>query len=147
MTTVETERSPGGLRLAENDAMFVEEVIGRVYVVHVHHHLSKQLMAEALGIIWASPRWKQPWGLVIHMEEAATYDGDVRQHEMPPNHKRAVGTAVVTRKQLHRAIIQAAGLGYRMVSSFFLSAHDTVEQGIEAQRGYVQRAERANKKY
>lgn len=145
--TLETQPMRRGLTLLDDAEMLVEEMMGRIYVVHVHHNVSKALLARALQVVWASPRWKQPWGLVIHIEEQATYDGDVRQHEMPPNDKRAVGTAVVTRKQLHRAIIQAIGLGYRMVSSFYLSAHDTVEQGVEAQRFHVERAERAHKPY
>jgi hypothetical protein len=127
--------------LAENDEMRVEELTGRIYVVRVFRCVSRGVLAAALKVIWASPRWHQPWGLVVEMDDDATYDGDVRQHEMPPNDRRAVGTAVVTCKQSHRMVIKSIGLGYGIVSRFILTAHEDLEPAIAAQREAVARAQ------
>jgi hypothetical protein len=131
--------------LLKSADMAVARTIGRIYVVDIFKHLTKGLMADALGAIWASPGWQQPWGMVVVMHEGATYDGDVRQHQMPPDDKRAVGIAIVSSSQLHRMVIKSIGLGYSLVSRFTMSAHATVEAGVETQLAQVQRAE-ANKR-
>ena len=127
--------------------MELVEVSGRVYVVHVLRHLTRGLLARALATIWAAPSWRQPWGLVLVMRDGVTYDGDVRKHEMPPDDRRAVGTAVVTASQLHRMVINSVGLGYRTMSRFVVSAHDTLEAAIEAQSKLVVSVEAARRRF
>jgi hypothetical protein len=133
--------------LAQDAELRVQELPGRIYVLHVFKHLSRAVMAAGLRVIWSSPGWRQPWGLVVTIDEQATYDGDIRKHEMPPDDKRAVGTAVVTSRQGYRMVIKSIGIGFAMVSRFALSAHETLEEGIEAQRAAVARAEAKGRTY
>jgi hypothetical protein len=128
------------LLLEQNKDMRVEAVAGRIYVVHVLQHLTFDVMAAALKVIWASPGWRQPWGLVIAMG-GSTYDGDIRKHSVPPDHQRAVGTAIFTTNPMHRVVIKAIGIGYSMVSRFVLTSHETLASAIAKQREEVQKAE------
>jgi hypothetical protein len=129
-----------GRLLAADSDMRIEELPDRIYQLRVFRHISRALLAAALQVIWASPRWRQPWGLVIVVEDGATYDSDVRKHEMPPNDRRAVGTSVVTTKQMHRMVIKSIGIGYSLVSRFVMSAHENLEEAVAFQRDAVLKA-------
>jgi hypothetical protein len=147
MTMPSRVGTAGGRLLLQHADLRVSELVGRVYVVDVYKHLTKDVMATALKSIWASPNWRQPWGMVLVMAEGATYNRDILQHEMPPNDKRGVGASIVSNNQLHRVVVKSAGLGYGMVSRFILTAHATLEQGIEAEREKVRIAEILKRPY
>jgi len=121
--------------------MRVTSLPGRIYLIDVFHNLSLASVSTALEVIWAAPGWRQPWGLVIVMHETATYDGDIRKHPVPRDDKRAVGTAIVTTKPLHRAVIKSIGLGLVMLSGFILTAEGTVEAAVTAQLALIKRTE------
>jgi len=139
--------SSGGRVLLDNPEVSVSQHPQRIYVLDVYRHCSKALIAAALKAIWASPGWRQPWGFVVVMHPGTTYDGDIRSHEVPPNDKRSVGTALVSSNQLHRMVIKSIGLAYGAVSGFHLTAHATLEEGVAAQLGYVQKAEARKRPY
>ena len=130
---------PSQLLLAD-DNIRVEELNGRVYTVLVARHITRDSLALALQTIWSSPRWRQPWGLVIDLQNA-TYDNDLRKHEMPPANLRAVGTAIVTSKQMYRIVIKSINLGLKMFSNYELSAHDHFADAVRSQRQAVERAQ------
>jgi hypothetical protein len=75
------------------------------------------------------------------MHPGATYDGDIRTHEMPPDDKRSVGTCLVSSNQFHRIVIKSIGIAYGAVSRFHLTAHETLEEGIATQLEQVTKAE------
>jgi hypothetical protein len=116
-------------------------------VITVHVRLTRSVLARALQFIWHRQSWRQPWGLVVELPEGTTYDSDVRKHEMPPDDKRAVGTAVITASPVYRMVISSVGIAYRAVSRFVVSAHVEVADGIAAQRALVEQAEAEGRRY
>jgi hypothetical protein len=137
-----------GSQLLQSDGeMRVTEHAGRIFVITVHVRLTRGLLARALQIIWRRSSWRQPWGLVVELPEGTTYDSDVRKHEMPPDDRRAVGTAVITSNPVHRMVISSIGIAYRAVSRFVISAHSSLADGISAQRALVVQAEADNRRY
>jgi hypothetical protein len=130
--------------LLDGAELRVSELPGRVYVIDHFQHLTRAILASAMASIWKSPGWRQPWGLVVVMADAsydATFGGDIRKHEVPPDDKRAVGTAVVTNKPLHRTLVSAIGIALKMVSGFYLSAHGALGDAVTAQRELITKAE------
>jgi hypothetical protein len=149
MTEARLETAPLKV-LLEGAELRVSQLPGRIYVLDHFQHLTRAILAAAMATIWKSPGWRQPWGLVVVMGDAsydATYDGDIRKHEIPPDDKRAVGTAVVTNKQLHRAVIGAMGIAFKMVSGFYLSAHGVLGDAVAAQRELITKAEARGKPF
>jgi hypothetical protein len=134
-------------QLLELTAMRLVQLPGRIFVLDVSANLSRALVAEALDRIWTSPGWRQPWGLVIIMRDSATYDGDIRTIPVPPDNKRAVGTHIVTQKQVQRMVIKSIGLGLGLVSRFSLTASGTIEEAVAAQGDLVKRAEERKRPY
>ena len=132
--------------LLEQPDLRVTELPGRIYVIDQVAHLNHAVVATTLAAIWASPTWRQPWGLVVVMADA-TYGADIRHHKMPPDDRRAVGTTLVTTKQLQRAVISAMGIGYRVASGFVLTATETMEQGVAIQRTLVTKVEASGKRF
>jgi hypothetical protein len=47
-----------------DEELRVHEHAGRIYVVTVHHRVTRALLPRALAGIWSAPSWRQPWGLV-----------------------------------------------------------------------------------
>jgi hypothetical protein len=133
--------------LYEDPSMRVTALPGRIYVIDVFHNLSLGGVTTALDAIWASPGWRQPWGLVIVMHDSATYDSDIRKHAVPPDHKRAVGTAIVTTKPMQRMVIKSIGLGLGLVARFVLTAEGTVDAAVTAQLELIRRAEQQKLPY
>jgi hypothetical protein len=130
-----------GKLLHEDTQMRVTALPGRIYLIDVFRNLSLAGVSTALESIWGSPGWRQPWGLVIVMHDSATYDGDIRKHPVPPDDKRAVGTAIVTNKPLQRMVIKSIGLGLGLVARFVLTAEGTVDAAVKAQLELIKRAE------
>ena len=133
--------------LLEDAGMRLSSLSGRIYLMDVFQNLSRAVMGTALQTIWATPGWRQPWGFVIIMEDSATYDGDVRRHEMPPDDKRAVGTNIVTKKPVQRMVIKSIGLGLGLLSRFQLQASATLDEAVAAQLDLIKRAEGRNRLY
>jgi hypothetical protein len=133
--------------LLDDPTLRVEAVPGRVYVAWISGHFSLETMATVLDAAWGDPKWKQPWGLVLHIAEGVTYDTDLRHHAMPPPNRRAVGTAIVSAKQVHRMVVSSIGIGMRLAHGFHLSAHAEVEAGIAAQRQVVRTVEATGRDY
>jgi hypothetical protein len=133
--------------LLESPGMRIHQKPGRVYVMEVFENLTRLLIARSLEVIWATPEWRQPWGLVIVMHESATYDADVRQYEVPPHERRAVGTNIVTVKPLQRMVIKSIGVGLGLVSRFSLSASSTLDEAVAAQLALIKRAEEKKRPY
>jgi hypothetical protein len=125
----------------------ISQLTGRVYVVDVAANLSRSLVAHALDVIWGSPGWRQPWGLVIVMRDSATYDGEIRSIPVPPSEKRAVGTHIVTQKPVQRMVIKSIGLGLSLVGGFALTASSTLEEAVAAQLDLIKRAEERKRAY
>jgi hypothetical protein len=137
----------GGAVLLQAPEMRVTQLANRIYVIDVFKHLTRALIATALKAVWGSPGWRQPWGLVVVMHPTATYDGDIRTHELPPDDKRSVGTCLVSGNQFHRIVIKSIGIAYGAVSRFHLTAHATLEEGIATQLGHVKKAEANKRRY
>jgi hypothetical protein len=133
--------------LLEAPGTKVHQLPGRVYVMEVFQNLTRVVIAKSLEAIWATPEWRQPWGLVIVMHESATYDADVRQYDVPPNEKRAVGTNIVTVKPVQRMVIKSIGMGLGLVSRFSLSASSTLKEAVAAQLELIKKAEEKRRLY
>ena len=133
--------------LFESSAARLTQLPGRVFVLDVTANLSRPLVGDALDRIWGAPGWRQPWGLVIVMRDSATYDGDIRTIPVPPNDKRAVGTNIVTQKQMQRMVIKSIGLGLSLVGGFALTASSTLEEAVTAQHELIKRAEDRKRPY
>jgi hypothetical protein len=136
-----------GRVLLEDTVMRLTQLPGRIYVIDVFRNLSRDVVSKALEGVWGAPGWRQPWGLVIVMHDSATYDGEVRKLAVPPEHRRAVGTAIVTQKPVQRMVIKSIGVGLGLVSKFWLSAAATVEEAVSLQSDLIKRAEDKNRPY
>ncbi|HWB80662.1 MAG TPA: hypothetical protein VG755_37120 [Nannocystaceae bacterium] len=133
--------------LLADDGFALRRADTRVWVLTIDGHLTRKTMATSLAMIWAQPEWKQPWGFVVTMQAGATYDGDIRRHEVPPSNRRAVGTAFVSGNLVHRMVVNSIGLGLRLASNFDLSAHELEPDAIARMVREVAKAEAAGRSY
>ena len=117
--------------------MEIDQVEAGVYVARAPARLDSAFIDAVLERIWSAPDWGQPWGLIIDVRDAQSYDPDVRKTRVPPKDRRAVGTAVVAEKTMHRLVIRSVGLGLKTLTGFELSAHDELDGAIEHMRSAV----------
>ena len=98
------------------------------------------LINGCLDEIWADPAWQQPWVLVVVADASTTYEARVRDAKVPGHQKRALGTAVVTTRPMHKAVIGALSVGFRVATGFELTAHDDEAQALKTARELLARA-------
>ena len=128
------------VQLTQGEGFDVRRVDPSIYVMGVTGNLSRAMMGSTLTAIWSVPDWAQPWGLVVTLDPKSTYDADILRHDIPPDHKRAVGAAIVTANVFHRMMVNSVGIGLRL-ARFQLSAHASEDEAIERMAQSILEAE------
>lgn len=115
----------------------VQHVGDGVYLATAPARVDAAYVDAVLNHVWSQPGWAQPWGLVIDIKAAESYDPDVRKTRVPSKDLRAVGTAIVCTKSMHKMVIRSVGLGLRTMMGFDLSAHDEIDDAVEQMKRSV----------
>lgn len=108
-----------------------------IFVAEMPAHVTRQTIESMLQEVWQHPGWKQPWGLVVVVEEGTTYDADVRKTGVPGDEMRAAATAVVTPSLMQRTVVKTMGMGLRLGSNFQLTGHAELSEALDAVRERV----------
>jgi hypothetical protein len=118
-----------------------------VYVAHTAAHVSRQMVNEWLGIVWSDPQWKQPWAMITVLQEDSTYDLDLRDVPIPPPERRAVMTAVVSPKSLHRMVVNTMGIAMKISHRFQVISCSNLDEALQETRAALANAGRSGRNH
>lgn len=117
----------------------LSSVESSIYLIEFSQAVRAGAIRDALDRIWSDPQWRQPWGLIVHVPEGLDYDLDVRTMALPPRALRASAVAVATPHALHRMVVSAIAVGFRLTDRFHLSSHQHIDEALLHVRSMMRR--------